>query len=281
MGQVTAVVVPRNQCASDVEWIYKTRMYISHFDARKIYFLSFSGDKNEDVPPPDASTWASINKEIEQKDILLTALISAPTYFGKESIISYIKNPITKDLGIALAISESLFDEIISVANHDEIILYLENNNLVEEQLPLVNDTSLLNAIMNRITDKKKVMYTTLLNNFYRIVTHEQFSKSDIFNEAFISKYIEHASLYSKDALLEYLLINFRDIHPVMSTMDCLSWDPFTRSRRYSHWLRVCTRMNELSRYYMSINQDNDTIRKNAEHLKMYNEYILKYGGRH
>lgn len=281
MDHITATIVPRETCESNVVWIYKTRKYISHFDARKMYFLSFSGDKDKDVPPPDISLWAQANDAPENSDILLTALISAPMVFSKQKISDYMMSPETRDLGVALAICNEHFEELLKVASNDEIILYLENNNLNEDQLSTVNDILLLKAIMNRIIDKKKVIFTILINNFYRIITQGSFSFSDIFNAEFIAKYIEHASLSYKNDFLEYLLINYPHIHPVMETMYCLYWDPFTRSRRFSHWLNVCSKMNELSRCYEKIPHINDTIKRNAEYIKEYNRYIEVYGGRY
>lgn len=119
------------------------------------------------------------------------------------------------------------------------------------------------------------------MSNFYRIITQSSFDGSHIFDTEFIAKYIEHARLSNNDHFLEYLLVNFPHIHPVMDTMDCLSWDPFTRSRRYPHWLNVCYKMNELFRCYVSVPHVSDVIKCNAAYIEKYNKYIEVYGRRH
>lgn len=281
---MTVTIAPRRIDESEVSWIYRTRNYISHYDARKIYFSFFSEDKDKDkdkeVPPPSKNLWQNASNDTEKRDVLLTALISAPDFYTKDIILDYIKTPETRNLGVALAICDEYFEIVIRFASNDEIIFYLENNQLNDNQVAFIKDPALLKDLMHRIVDTKKVMYTKLVTNFHKIISEPSFEHNEIIDSNFVKKYIEHAHLYAKDEFLEYILVNFKHLHPTMNRMDCLAWDPFTRSRRYTHWLNACNKMNVLLECYKKITPIDGNVSSNMEYIEQYVKYIKIYGGR-
>lgn len=70
--------IPRDLDESEVSWIYKTRKYISIFQARDIYNIKYGVGDYQKI---NTTKWCeAINESETESELLLTALYSAPIY---------------------------------------------------------------------------------------------------------------------------------------------------------------------------------------------------------
>jgi hypothetical protein len=138
---------------------------------------------------------------------------------------------------------------------------------LTEDEMALISGRGILKQLAQRLIDKNKVMYTTLLKNFERLL---RLDDCDVVDEKLVRSYIELSSYYNGNSLLQYLLEKFPYSHPLFENMDCLAWDPFTMSRRFSHWLTVSKRMDELSKYYLTLGHTGENYTQNFKYLDNY-----------
>ncbi|MEZ9203656.1 hypothetical protein AB4151_14830 [Vibrio splendidus] len=267
--------IPRDLDESEVSWIYKTRKYISIFQAREIYDIKYGVSDYQKI----TATKYCEAIDGSESELLLTALYSAPLY-DVNDIIDYINIDSLKSLALALAIEFNKFDIVVKYGDESDVILYLENVIIDDNDIKLLddNDDKTLVAISSRIVDGNKVRYNLLMNNFTNILKAYKQKYSFIINQKYIRTYIENSKIYSDDKCLEFILESYPDVHPDFKILDSLSWDPFTKSRRFSHWLNVKNRMDELSRYYFDISGKSEIITSNKEYISDYSEFISKFG---
>lgn len=256
-------VVPHKKNETNVSWLYETRRYISRYDVSKEYKLMF-GSEPEGVP--SAEELEEIFKYQEDRDVRVTVKIVSHS-FNESCIRGYLENEVTKDFGIALAIEFRRMEEIIDIADYSDIFLYMTEYPLTDAEMSLVFKRGVLKQLALRLIDKSKVMYTTLLGNFERLL---KLDDCEVVDDNFVRNYIEHASFYNGNPLLQYVLERFPDSHPLFEDMDCLAWDPFTMSRRFSHWLTVSGRMDEVSKYYLTLGHTGKNFTNNSMYIDSY-----------
>ena len=196
--QYKAYIVPRKKDESDLSWLLNNRKYLRGFEARKMYREILNRD---DVSKVSVDEWVKAKEATLHKDILLSIFTSAPDY-SPSDIDSYLSQQETKDLGLALAIEYEKFDKFYS-ANVDmrDIILYMENNILSQPDIVGIKDNiDLVTALFLRIIDKKKVMFTNLIQNFLNLLQVSTLvDLSTVFDEEKIAQYISHANFYNND----------------------------------------------------------------------------------
>ncbi|PVU64933.1 hypothetical protein C9E85_15650 [Plesiomonas shigelloides] len=246
-----------------VSWLYETRRYISRYDVREQYKLIFG---TEPKGIPSVEELEVVFKEQEERDVRITVKIVSH-HFDESCIKGYLDSEVTKDFGIALAIEFRKMEEIIELADSSDLFLYMTEYPLTVEELSLVAKRGILKELAQRLIEKNKVMYTTLQGNFEQLL---KLDDCNVVDENFIRGYIEHANYYSGNPLLQYILEQFPDSHPLFEDMDSLAWDPFTMSRRFSHWLTVSRRMDELSKYYLTLDHVGERFSKNSNFIKNY-----------
>lgn len=267
-----AYIVPRKENEPDLSWIVNTRKYLRYFEARSMYKHLLGRENVEKVNAQDWTKAKNLNKD---RDVILSIFISAPDYDSTD-ILSYLANPETKELGLALAIELEDFKKFHSSGvSLSDLILYLENNILNENDLDLVkNDESLISGLFRRVVDKEQVMFHNLVKNLLNIFKATELKNlSDIVTSKNIGLYIEHGNYYNHDEFLEFLLKNYPNQHPMFYRLPFMQSDPFTRSRFFSNWLRAKSICTEISRYYISIESDNEILKENQEFLKGFQAY--------
>ncbi|MDP2562132.1 hypothetical protein [Psychrobium sp. 1_MG-2023] len=267
---ISLPVVPRTKDMNDVSWLFKTRRYISKYDVYDAY-KSLYGKEPKGIPTTEELV--KVFEQSEEKETRVTLKIVSHS-FEEHCVDEYINEGATKQLGIALAIEFRMLKEIINIADDSDIFLYLTEYSLNEEELSLIAESGLMKSLSKRIIDRRKVMYTTLTENFEKLL---KMNDCGVIDSNFISGYIEHASFYDGNLLLKYILEEFTDSHPLFAALDCLAWDPFTKSRRYRHWIEASNRMNELSKYYQEINGEANNINKNREYISEYQRFRTIY----
>lgn len=271
--QYKAYIVPRKKDESDLSWLLNNRKYLRGFEARKMYKEILNRD---DVSKVSVDEWVKAKEATQHKDILLSIFTSAPDY-SPSDIDSYLSQQETKDLGLALAIEYEKFDKFYS-ANVDmqDIILYMENNILSQPDIVGIKDNiDLVTALFLRIIDKKKVMFTNLIQNFLNLLQASTLvDLSTVFDEEKIAQYISHANFYNNDDLLEFLLTKFPESHPKFIELSFMHWDSFTKSRDYSRWLKAKSILNELSRYYLNLSPENEIIGENQYYIRGFLNFL-------
>lgn len=268
--QISLPLVPRTENMNDVLWLFNTRKYISRFDVYSAYKSFF--DKEPDGIPT-AEEMINVFESSEPNEAKITVKIVSHS-FEKASVDKYLNEEATKYFGIALAIEYRMLDKIIEIADDSDIFLYLTEYSLNQEELLLINKSGLIENISKRLIDKNQVMFTTLLENFEKLL---KASDGRVINSDFVSRYIEHASFYNKNTLLKYIFEEFTDSHPSLEKLYSLAWDPFTKSRRFSHWLNVCNRMDDVSTYYLEIASENKVIKENKQYIEAYLKFKAVY----
>ncbi|TMO03133.1 hypothetical protein [Pseudoalteromonas sp. S558] len=268
--QISLPVVPRTKDMNDVSWLLKTRKYISKYDVFDAYKLIYN---TEPKGLPTIEEMVNVFKENEQKEAKITVKIVSHS-FDKDCVEKYLNENATRVFGIALAIEFRMLDKIVNIADDSDIFLYLTEYSLDEEETSLIIKNGLMEKLSLRIIDKSKVMYTTLADNFEKLL---RVNECDVINLSFISRYIEHAHFYGGNSLLQYILERYKSSHPLFEKLDCLAWDPFTMSRRHRHWLTVVNRMDELSKYYLEINDEGENIIKNRQYINEYLKFKTLY----
>lgn len=269
-----AYIVPRKENESDLSWIVNTRKYLRYFEARSMYRQILG---RENVDKVNVRDWVKANglDKDKDRDVILSIFISAPDYDSTD-ILSYLANPETKELGLALAVEFEDFKKFYSAGvSLSDLILYLENNILDEDDLGLIkNDESLIGGLFSRIVDKEQVMFHNLVKNLLHILQVTELQDlSDIVSSKNIGLYIEHGNYYNHDEFLEFLLKNYPDRHPMFNRLHFMQWDPFNRSRFFSNWLRAKSICFEISRYYIDIDSNNETFQANKEFLQGFLRY--------
>ncbi|NAW90822.1 MULTISPECIES: hypothetical protein [unclassified Vibrio] len=264
--KISLPLVPRTDKMNNVLWLFNTRKYISRFDVYSAYKAFF--DKEPDGTPT-VEEMVNVFESSEENEAKITVKIVSHN-FERASVDKYLNEEATKYFGIALAIEYRMLDKIIKIADDSDVFLYLTEYSLNQEELLLIDKNGLIEKISKRLVDKKLVMFTTLLENFEKLL---KASDGKVINSDFVSRYIDHASFYNENTLLKYIFEKFTDSHPSLEKLDSLSWDPFTKSRRFSHWLNVCNRMDDISRYYLEIESENEVIKENKRYIKAYLEF--------
>lgn len=265
-------IVPRKEDETDLSWILNTRKYLRYFEARSMYMQLL--DKKE-VEKVSLHNWIKAKALKENRDIILSAFISAPEY-DSEDVAVYLTHPESKELGLALAIEfedfQSFYRAGLTLPN---LILYLENNILNEEDLKLINnDESVIRGVFSRVVDKEQVMFHNLVKNLFNIFKTSILENiSDIVTPKNISLYIEHGNYYNHDEFLEFLLRQFPEKHPLFEKQYFMQWDSFTKSRFFSKWLRAKEIFSEISEYYVSIESDNEILKANKEFVQSFLRY--------
>ncbi|OTT95371.1 hypothetical protein [Acinetobacter baumannii] len=271
--QYKAYIVPRKKDESDLSWLLNNRKYLRGFEARKMYKEILSRDEVRKV---SVDEWVKAREATLHKDILLSIFTSAPDY-SPSDIDSYLSQQETKDLGLALAIEFEKFDKFYS-ANVDmqDIILYMENNVLDQADIVGIKDNiDLMTALFLRIIDKKKVMFTNLIQNFFNLLQASNLvGLSTVFDQEKIAQYISHANFYNNDDLLEFLLAKFPESHPKFIELSFMHWDSFTKSRDYSRWLKAKSILNELGRYYLTLIPENEIIAENQDYIRGFLNFL-------
>lgn len=261
--RISLHLVPRTENMNDVLWLFNTRKYISRFDVYNAYKSFF--DKEPDGIPT-AEEMINVFESSEENEAKVTVKIASHN-FEKSSVDKYLNEEATKYFGIALAIEYRMLGKIIEIADDSDIFLYLTEYSLNQEELLLISNSGLIEKISKRLINKNLVMFTTLLENFEKLL---KASDGRVINSDFISRYIDHASFYNRNTLLRYIFEEFTDSHPSLEKLDSLAWDPFTKSRRFRHWLNVCYRMDDISRYYLEIDSENEVIKENKQYIEAY-----------
>lgn len=264
---ISLPIVPRTKDMNEVAWLLKTRRYISKYDVYNVYKSVY---KVEPEGIPTTNEMIEVLTNDENKDIKVTVKIVSHD-FNEERIEEYLNVEATRPLGIALAIEFRMLKQIINLAEDSDIFLYLTEYILNEEEISLIIESGIMKKLSMRVIDKNQVMYTTLVDNFEKLL---KTNDCNVIDCNFISRYIEHASFYEKNRLLEYILKEYTDFHPLFKNLDCLAWDPFTKSRRYSHWLEVTNRMNEISSYYLEIRGRNENIDDNKDYIGEFIKFM-------
>ncbi|MGQ9375231.1 hypothetical protein ACUM6W_15540 [Acinetobacter tandoii] len=267
-----ASIVPRKENETDLSWILNTRKYLRYFEARSMYQNILAREVVEKVTSED---WIKAKNLQKDRDIILSLFISAPDY-DHTDINTYLAAPETKELGLALAIEFEDFKSFHSVGlTLPNLILYLENNILNQEELNLIkNDEDIIRGLFKRVVDKDKIMFHNLVKNLLNIFkTSTLANLSDIVTSKNIGLYIEHGNYYNHDEFLEFLLKNFPEKHPLFQKQYFMQWDSFTKSRFFSKWLRAKSICLEISRYYMDIDSNNETFQENKEFLQGFLRY--------
>jgi hypothetical protein len=270
LSTVSLSMVPRAKDMNDVSWLFKTRRYISRYDVYEAYKLLYGA---EPKGIPTAEEMANVFETDEDREARITVKIVSHD-FKEWCVENYLNKESTRKFGIALAIEFRMLEQIINVAENSDIFLYLTEHSLNEKELSLIIKSGLMDKLSKRIIDKSEVMYTRLTENFLKLL---KIDDCGVINVAFISGYIAHASFYDSNPLLRYILQDFPDSHPAFKDLDSLAWDPFTKSRRFSHWLKVSHRMDELSKYYLEIKSVAENIDKNKEYISNYLEFKSIY----
>jgi len=267
---ITLSVVPRTNNMNETCWLFKTRRYISKYDAFESYKL-IHGKQPEGLPT--AKDLAKVFEIDEDKEARIT--VEVVSYeFEPACVEQYLKNDLTRSFGIALAIEFRMLKEIVGIADKFDIFLYLEEHSLSTAELSVIIKSGIMHDLSKRIIDKNKVMYTTLIDNFTKLL---KIDDCGVINESFVTRYIEHASFYNDNPLLVYILDEFPSSHPIFEGLDCLAWDPFTKSRRFSHWLKVSNRMDELAKYYLNIKSEAENINANKKYIDNYLKFKAIY----
>jgi hypothetical protein len=267
---ISLSVIPRTNDMNDVSWLLKTRKYISKYDVYDAYKSIY---EMEPEGIPTTEEMVEVFEECDEREARITVKIVSH-HFEEGCVEEYLKEGATRKLGIALAIEFRMLRKIIDIADDSDIFLYLTEYSLNEEELSLIIKDELLKKLSERLIDKRKVMYTRLTENFEKLL---KLNDCVVIDSNFISGYIEHASFYSGNQLLKYILVKFTDSHPLFEGLDFLAWDPFTKSRRYSHWLKVSSRMDELSKYYQEINCETNIINDNRLYISEYLKFRSIY----
>lgn len=263
-------LVPRTENMNDVLWLFNTRKYISKFGVYSAYKAFF--DKEPDGTPT-IEEMVNVFESSEENEAKITVKIVSH-HFEKSIVNKYLNEEATKHFGIALAIEYRMLGEIIEIADDSDIFLYLTEYSLNQEELLLIDKNGLIENISKRLIDKNLVMFTTLLENFEKLL---KASDGKVINSDFISHYIGHASFYNTNTLLQYIFEEFTDSHPSLKKLGSLAWDPFTKSRHFSHWLNVCNRMDDISRYYLEIDSQNKVIKENKQYIEAYLKFKAIY----
>ncbi|MEQ1106727.1 hypothetical protein [Acinetobacter seifertii] len=266
-------IVPRKENETDLSWIFNTRKYLRYFEARSMYKNILGRETIEKVNLQD---WIGAKSLQTDRDIVLSSFISAPDY-NSTDILTYLANTETKDLGLALAIEFEDFKSFHSAGvTLPNLILYLENNILNEDQLNLIkNDESIIRGLFARVVDKDQVMFHNLVKNLLNIFKFSDLENlSDIVTSKNISLYIEHGNYYNHDEFLEFLLRNYPNNHPSFQKQYFMQWDPFTKSRFFPKWLRAKSICLELSKYYMDIESNSENLKGNQKFLQSFLEYL-------
>lgn len=268
--KISLSIVPRTKDMNDVAWLLKTRRYISKYDVYDAY-KSIYNVEPEGIPTIEEM--AKVFEEGENRDARVTVKIVSH-YFEESCVAEYLSEEATRELGVALAIEFRMLKPIIGIAEDSDIFLYLTEYLLDEDELSLIVKSGVMEKLSKRLIDKRKVMYTTLIKNFEQLL---KINHCGVIDSNFISGYIEHASFYGGNELLKHILEEFIDLHPLFESLDCLAWDPFTKSRRYNHWLNVVNRMNEISRYYQDVNGTTKNINDNKHYISEYIKFRAIY----
>lgn len=259
---------PRSHFNNETTWIYNTRKYISRYETYGLFSNIFGGiDRSENT----LELLDAISDTDPIKDIKLTYIYT--NFEGIQDIDSLLKNEPTKSFGIALSIETRQLENAIQHYTDDDFFLYLMEYKLSQKEMELFENKGFMGKLISRVIDKKKIMYTMLVNNLFSYLKQIESLPSSI-NETFITKYIEYGHFYTFDDFLYYLLLNNSNIHPLFSEMDCLSWDPFKKSRRYSEWLDSCSKLDYLIKFYLDIDSHEVNIVNNKNFLLHYCQYI-------
>lgn len=263
---ISLSIVPRTKDMSEVDWFLKTRNYISKYGLYDAYKTIYNVEP-EGIPT--VNEMVEVLSDDEDRDIKVTLKIVSHE-FDKRCIEEYLNVEPTKKLGIALAIELRMLMHIINLAEDSDIFLYLTEYTLNGEELSLIIQSGLMKNLSKRIIDKSQVMYTTLVDNFEKLLKVDDCGVIDC---DFISGYIEHSNFYGENKLLKYILESYTDVHPLFKNLYCLKWDPFTKSRSYSHWLKVVNRMNDISRYYLNISGKTNNINDNRHYVSEFMKF--------
>ena len=184
-----AFIVPRNKDETDLSWLLNTRKYLRSFEAARMY-KEILGRK--DIDQVSIDDWVKAKNLDTNRDIFLSIYTSAPDYTHSH-IATYLANAETKDLGLALAIEFEKFEQFYrSGVEISELIIYLENNILNENEVNFIKDNNeIIENIFNRIIDNQKIMYHNLLKNFFMIIKNSGLDNlSIIFTKKKIQIYV-------------------------------------------------------------------------------------------
>jgi hypothetical protein len=272
--ELSASILPRQKDATDASWIYESRKYIHPSDC--IRSLTKAYGKPVRILAPTIKKWGEfLTKDDFSRQFLMTVYSVVPD-FTDSDISTYLSSQQSISLGVALSIETRKLENVLKYGEPADLCLYVEEHNLSDNEIKAISsNTALMKTLYERLLDEKKVMYTKLVANFHRLLQNSRFQ----IEEKFIENYISRTLSYNKDtAFLEFLLKGYPTVHPFLSKMDSLSWDPYSKSRRYSHWLESINRMKTLSEIY-SKNADiqNHCHKANLDYIALFNKFKSEY----
>lgn len=261
-------IYKKNRNESLTSWILNTRRYVHPYETRKYYSNLFGDIKKED------NTLLLLPKLNKDSRFYYHQLAYIYTnYDCDNSIKDILDNELTKSFGVVLAIERKLLSEYINYFTDEEILLYLENNDMTDNDFNSLFGVNFVDKLSRRIIDAKKVMYTRLVDNLYIYIKKCQTLPKEI-DENFVKGYIEHVSIYNDDIFLRYLLSNYDNIHPSFNKIYDLQWDPFKKSRVFPDWLKAIDILDFLVGFYPQLKVDNERIQENQYFLNKYMNYM-------
>jgi hypothetical protein len=272
--EIEVPIYPRSQCSSSVDWVIKTLNYIGQWEYYEYENKIFNG--NQILPLlPEKINQLNLIEDSKIRDAALTAHLIFPEY-GTEIIEQLLQNDDSRDFGIALSIQKGLIKNILDFGEMPSIILLLTEQQLCDQDLAHFQDLDLIKRISDQVVDSKQTMYTTLLVNLGKILSNIGYA---VIDRKFISKYLNRGLFLqgSVDSFLKNILENTVENHPKFSELDCLAWDPFTKSRRYSHWLNSISRMDQLIQYYREIPECCKCNQDNIDYICKYEKFKSVY----
>jgi len=264
-------VIERRPGLSNVQWVIDSMRYLRFGDywnaSKQIY-------KDGKIPRlrPDVIDNITKNNDSRISDVVIGIILMMNDH-TLEDINELLSNPDTKDYGIALSIIHGKLNNVLRFGTPEDLFIYLTEHNITDAEISELSQKEILEKIAKRVIDKKQVMFNVLVDNFQKLVAVNDFG---CITKDFLRKYIEHASLSSvyPNSFCEFLLKRFPSVHPDFSAMYVLNWDPYTRARTYGHWLTVSGKMNDISRYYLTIN---GAPEKNRKFIENYSDFKREY----
>lgn len=265
-------VIPIENCNGLLDWMVKTIQYIPRY--------RISRDVGREVVdvisavPPSAEEWKFVLDK-EQSFVLKTLFLVVPEY-DEKALEDYLLVDDTKNVSLAFAIVFGQIDMVLAHGSDDALVLFCENNDIAAESLGDNEINRLGSALVSRLEDNNKVMYTRLVNNLYLLLP----SRPMFITPKLIANYIAHsAGVYGvEDRFLCFLLGNSLAKHPDFTRIAELGWDPYFKSRLYGKWLRAVKRMECLIHCYSALDSNQLKFsKKNWEYLRSFQKFKQTY----
>ncbi len=262
-------IVPRDKYSSLFKWALETLRYISKHD------LSMLGETEQFEALTLSKYEAICAQDAEKRDISLTAHLVLHDYTEHELEELFAEED-TKEIATAFFVYRKNLPKVLDSKLTIALTTFLSVHQIDATEIDLLGKKETMKLLADRIIDKSQTMYSQLVKNFYSLLRKHG---HDVIDKTFIRKYIECANFQREmtDDFLKYILESNVSKHPDFMKMHSLTWDPFTKSRMFTEWLKVIKRMEQLNLYYFTIH---GVSASNISFITEYRKFKTVYGSR-